>query len=160
MTNKIRKIDSTASPTQARATYGPATAGIEWDTGTETLVINPDGDRVSVQFFANVGTLTPTSSKFGADFTATFAATAGNNTIAWLGGQRIIVAGANLSKTGIGVAAMQGVYNVTGTNAGTLPKSAFTGEIHDNTTTADAAFVALIGGDSNVTSARAAYSVA
>lgn len=45
MNTKIRKIRSTAVPAPSRAQYGPATAGIEWDTAFNELIINPDGVR-------------------------------------------------------------------------------------------------------------------
>jgi hypothetical protein len=31
LNNKVHKIDSSQSPTPAKATYGPATSGLEWD---------------------------------------------------------------------------------------------------------------------------------
>lgn len=43
MFNRIRKIDSSAVPTPARAYHGPATAGIEWDIAEDGLILNPDG---------------------------------------------------------------------------------------------------------------------
>jgi hypothetical protein len=42
--NKVRKIDSTATPTHARATHGPATAGVDYDTAVgKGFSCNPDG---------------------------------------------------------------------------------------------------------------------
>ena len=43
MFNRIRKINSVAVPTPARAYHGPAMAGIEWDEAEDALILNPDG---------------------------------------------------------------------------------------------------------------------
>lgn len=42
MNNKIKKVSSTATPKQARSYGGPATAGIEYDTARNALVLAPD----------------------------------------------------------------------------------------------------------------------
>lgn len=49
MNTKLRKIKSTVSPAPSRATYGPATVGVEWDTAIDALTINPDGTRRVLQ---------------------------------------------------------------------------------------------------------------
>lgn len=49
MNNKIKKVNATATPAQARSYGGPATAGIEFDTAADDLVLTPEA----------VGTLTP-----------------------------------------------------------------------------------------------------
>lgn len=49
MNTKIRKIKSTVSPAPSRASYGPATAGVEYDTAIDALTINPDGTRRVLQ---------------------------------------------------------------------------------------------------------------
>ena len=48
MFNKIKKIDSLATPTQVRSTYGPASAGVEWDIAEDGLVLDPDGTKRSL----------------------------------------------------------------------------------------------------------------
>lgn len=40
MNNKLHKVDTTASPVQARAYGGPATVGVEYDAGRKCLVID------------------------------------------------------------------------------------------------------------------------
>lgn len=56
MNTKIRKIRSTAIPTPSRVTYGPATAGIEFDTAFNELIVNPDGVRRRVPIDSQVPT--------------------------------------------------------------------------------------------------------
>lgn len=46
MNDKIKKIDSTKTPKQARSYGGPATAGVEYDNGRNTLIITPDSNVV------------------------------------------------------------------------------------------------------------------
>lgn len=45
MNTKIRKFRSTSLPTPSRAGYGPATAGVEFDTAFNEFIVNPDGNR-------------------------------------------------------------------------------------------------------------------
>lgn len=47
MNNKIKKVDSTKTPKQARSYGGPATAGIEYDSGRNALVVAPDSQQVA-----------------------------------------------------------------------------------------------------------------
>jgi hypothetical protein len=67
--------------------------------------------------------------------------------------------GANIAATDAYMAAVTGMYGITGTNATTYPACGVLGWIGDLTTTADAAFIALLDGDSGATSAGAAYGV-
>ncbi len=69
------------------------------------------------------------------------------------------ILGADLAATDAYESAITGLYGITGTNASVYPKTAVLGWIMDNTTTADAAFVALIDGDTQITQAGAAYAV-
>lgn len=160
MMNKIRKVDSSASPLQARVWYGPATVGVEWDiaAAVDTLVINPDADgRREVHTSGGAKVFNPASTKYVVDHVAEFNAAAGNNTLAWLGAFRSIVKGATMTKTGNSVSAIHGVYWVTGTNASVWPLSAILAEIHNGVTVADAAFVAMTG---LAVTPRALYGVA
>jgi len=69
------------------------------------------------------------------------------------------VLGANMTRTDNYIGGLIGAYNVTGTNASTYPVGAVLGEVGDTTTTADGAVVAILGGDSGVTTAGAAFKV-
>ena len=69
------------------------------------------------------------------------------------------VAGSNLTKTHNYVVGTTGTYNVTGTNASVFPKVGVLGVIGDTTTTADAAVMAFVDGDSGETRAGAAFKV-
>lgn len=160
MMNKIRKIDSSASPAHARVFYGPATVGVEWDiaASVSTLVVNPDVDgRREVHTSGGAKVFNPTGTKYVVDHVAEFNASAGSNTLAWLGAFRSIVKGATLTKTANSISAIHGVYWVTGTNPSTWPLAAILGEIHNGVTVADAAFVALTG---QAVTPRALYGVA
>lgn len=79
---------------------------------------------------------------------------------AYIAGVMGNILGSALTATNNLVAGVIGKYEVTSTNASTHPKAAVIGEIGDNTTTADGAFVAVIGGDSSSTQATAAFAVA
>ena len=69
------------------------------------------------------------------------------------------VTGSNLTKTHNYIIGATGTYNVTGTNASLFPKVGLFGVIGDTTTTADAAIMAFVDGDSGETRAGAAYGV-
>ena len=69
------------------------------------------------------------------------------------------VLGSALTKTKNIIAGIIGKYSIESTNASTYPKAGVIGEIGDATTTADGAFVAVLGGDSAQTNARAAFTV-
>ena len=69
------------------------------------------------------------------------------------------ILGADIAATDSYMAGVVGLYGITGTNATTYPACGVLGWIADETTTADAAFVALIDGDTGVTTAGAAYAV-
>jgi len=69
------------------------------------------------------------------------------------------ILGANITATDAYMAGVVGLYGIIGTNATTYPACGVLGWIEDTTTTADAAFVALIDGDTGVTTAGAAYAV-
>ena len=62
--NKIKKYDSSATPSQLQTDYGPATAGVQWDVVDDRLEVNPDGTQRS---FSGVlsGTAAPTTEKAG-----------------------------------------------------------------------------------------------
>jgi hypothetical protein len=88
MNNKIKKVDSTRTPRQARSYGGPATAGIEYDTGRDALVIAPDANTVAqasrlnkvypATFFKTyvlAGVLPATGTNYGAFFTAPYGVT-------------------------------------------------------------------------------------
>lgn len=61
--------------------------------------------------------------------------------------------------TDVYMAGAVGYYGVTGTNASVYPVGAVIGWVGGETTTADGAFVAVLGGDSGITRAGAAYTV-
>lgn len=61
--------------------------------------------------------------------------------------------------TDVYMAGAVGYYGVTGTNASVYPVAATLGWVGGETTTADGAFVAVLGGDSGITTAGAAYAV-
>lgn len=69
------------------------------------------------------------------------------------------VLGATLSKTKTYIGALIGKYSITGTRGSTYPQGAVIGEVADGVTTADGSFVAVLGGDSELTTANAAYGV-
>lgn len=104
-----------------------------------------------------------TSGIFATDYIARVPTNAGGSGLQWLGGVRYEISGANLTQTGNSSHAVHGVYNITGTNAGTMPKAAIVGEIHGNTNTADAVFMAVMGSDTgssaNQTTVSALYGV-
>jgi hypothetical protein len=52
-----------------------------------------------------------------------------------------------------------GLYSITGTNASKLPKAGVLGAIGDGTTSADAAVMALLDGDTASTTARAGFGI-
>lgn len=131
--------------------------GIVYDSVDNTLKFNKNDAIVNVLDSTPSPTISAASTSFALDIQPTLAATAGNDTLAWLGGERIYLQGANLSKTGNATVGLHSIYGITGTNAGTFPKAAVLGEFHAGTTTADAVFVAM-GGDG--ASARAMYGVA
>lgn len=135
----------------------PDAAGFVYDIVDNTLKFNKNGNIVNVVDSTPSPTISTTSSAFALDLQPTLAATAGNNTLAWLGGERIYLQGANLTGTGNATVGLHSIYGITGTNAGTFPKAAVLGEFHADTTTADAAFVAMGG---NNAQARAMYAVA
>lgn len=64
-----------------------------------------------------------------------------------------------LAKTKPILAGLIGKLSITGSRATTYSVSAIRGEVGDGVTDADGAFVAVLGGDSALTTARAAYSV-
>mgnify|MGYP001607314335 CR=1 FL=1 len=105
------------------------------------------------------GGISSLSSRYFVDVQATLAAAVGNNTASFNGAIRGMIKGAALTKTNVVQAGVHGVYWVTSTNASTWPTAAVIGEIHDGTTTADAAVLALVGGDSNTATAGAAFGV-
>lgn len=41
--NKIRKVDTSATPRQSRTDYGPATAALEYNDTKEAVEVNPHG---------------------------------------------------------------------------------------------------------------------
>lgn len=69
------------------------------------------------------------------------------------------VFGTNLTDTQNYIGGLIGKYSIDGTNASTYPVGGVLGIIGDLTTTADGAFVAVLDGDSGVTSAGAAFKV-
>lgn len=69
------------------------------------------------------------------------------------------VAGANLAGTSNFIAGTVGTYGVTGTNASKFYKVGLLGSVSSETTTADAAVMALLDGDSGLTTARAGYGI-
>jgi hypothetical protein len=80
MHNKIYKVDSTKTPVQARAFNGPATSGIEFDAGRDTLILNPDGTRRSYpsvwgEKFALFGANAQTQANYDVFFTAPYGVT-------------------------------------------------------------------------------------
>lgn len=68
------------------------------------------------------------------------------------------VQGSDLSKAGINVSAIRADYDVTGSNAAQM-KTAVLAAIQPGTSTADAAVIAYIEGDSGVAHAESAYAV-
>ena len=69
------------------------------------------------------------------------------------------VIGDDLTKDANTVAGLIGKLSVTGTRASTYPVAAVVAEVGDGVTEADGAVVAVLGGDSGVTTARAAFTV-
>lgn len=69
------------------------------------------------------------------------------------------VMGADLTKPHNIIGGVIGKMSVTGTNASDYPIAGVVGEIGDGVTAADGAFVAVLGGDSEQTNARAAFTV-
>lgn len=64
-----------------------------------------------------------------------------------------------LAKTKTYLAGVIGKLSVTGTRATTYPAAAIAAEVGDGVSEADGAFIAVLGGDSGQTNARAAYTV-
>ena len=75
-------------------------------------------------------------------------------------GVRGRVTGSDLTKTNNFIVGVTGSYNITGTNASEFPKAGVIGAVGDQSTTADAAFVAYVDGDGGETRAGAAFKVA
>lgn len=69
------------------------------------------------------------------------------------------VIGDALTKDADTIAGLIGKLSVTGTRASTYPVAAIVGEVGDEVSEADGSFVAVLGGDSGVTTARAAFTV-
>jgi len=67
------------------------------------------------------------------------------------------ILGADLTDDANYLAGVIGAYNITGTKTTTYPAGAVLGLIGDTVTQADGAFVAIIDGDSGVTTANAAF---
>lgn len=78
---------------------------------------------------------------------------------AFLAGVMGNVLGENLTETGNYVGGVIGAYNVTGTNASNYPKAGVIGDVGDQTTTANAAVLAVLDGDGGLTGAEAAFGV-
>lgn len=138
--------------------------GFVYDEVDNVFKFNKNGTIASIPDSTSNQTITDTiattSSEFTRDVITTFDAAVGNNTASINGAIRGIIEGAALTKTNVAQAGLYGVYWITSTNASNWPKAAVIGEVHDGTTTADGAFVAILGGDAGSTSARAAYTVA
>lgn len=86
MTNKVKKIHSTAKPTPARSYGGPATAGIEYDADRNTLILAPDPQSAKTplrhsfpdtwaETFVLSGTTAATAANYGEFFTAPYGVT-------------------------------------------------------------------------------------
>jgi hypothetical protein len=70
-----------------------------------------------------------------------------------------LISGENLTKTNNYLAGVIGKYNLTGTVASTYPKGGVLGIIASETTISDGAVVAVLDGDSGLTTGNAAYKV-
>lgn len=75
-------------------------------------------------------------------------------------GLRGRVTGSNLTGTKNYVIGTTGQYLITGTNSSTFPKAGIMGVVGSGTTTADAAVMAYLDGDSGLTTATSAFKVA
>lgn len=135
-------------------------------------VIGIAADGVQVAKFDSTGLVVTNST--GLSYSSTFTATgsrqllSGDLTVSgtpghaggYLAGIMGNILGTSITGTGnSNMAGVQGKYDISGTNSSTHAKGAVVGEVGDNTTSADGAFVAVLGGDSNTTSARAAFTV-
>lgn len=69
------------------------------------------------------------------------------------------IIGDALSKTKTYIGALIGKLSITGTNASSYPRAAVIAEVGDGVTAADGGFVSVLGGDSALTTANAAYGV-
>lgn len=69
------------------------------------------------------------------------------------------ILGDALTKTKTYIAAAIAKLSITGTNLSSYPRAAIAAEVGDGVTAADAAVIAVVGGDSAQTNARAAYAV-
>lgn len=69
------------------------------------------------------------------------------------------IIGDTMTKLGNILGGLIGKYSILGANASTYPKAGVIAEIGDGVEDADGAFVAVLGGDSEVTTARAAFTV-
>lgn len=75
-------------------------------------------------------------------------------------GVRGRVTGSDLTETNNFIVGVTGSYNINGTNASEFPKAGVIGAVGDQSTSADAAFVAYVDGDGGETRAGAAFKVA
>lgn len=138
------------------ATFTKAVDGtVSLDLGESTLQATLTGDEPIEIIDADAST--GSHQAIAADLE--LAATAGRDTSAYKGAIMGNVIGSALTKLGNIVAGIIGKYSIESTNASNYPKAGVIGEVGDSTTTADGAFVAVLGGDSGVTTARAAYTI-
>lgn len=138
-------------------------SGIQSSGGSSVLISQSDG-TVS----ASSASYAASTSKQAVSGDLNLAAGAGTSTAltsAYLaGGMGNVLLDGSLTNTENIVAGLIGKYNITGTNASTYPKAGVVGEISgaktgQTSSSADGAFVAVIGGDEGTVRARAAYTV-
>lgn len=138
------------------ATFTKAADGtVSLDLGESTLEATLTGDEPIE--IVDSDSSTGSHQTIAGDLNLT--ATAGRDTSAYKAAIMGNVIGSALTKLGNIVAGIIGKYSIESTNASNYPKAGVIGEVGDSTTTADGAFVAVLGGDSGVTTARAAYTV-
>jgi hypothetical protein len=116
-----------------------------------TLSVNKEANAIGGGSTVGIAGLTTVSANFGSsDYQSPASAQ----------GVRGRVTGSDLTKTNNFVVGVTGSYNINGTNASEFPKAGVIGAVGDQSTSADAAFVAYVDGDGGETRAGAAFKVA
>ena len=126
-------------------------------TNFELYIGNTDGNVNSIYAATTIANTVGSSSivNVSADFGSSDANDPGSAQ-----GLRGRVTGSNLTGTKNYVIGTTGQYLITGTNSSTFPKAGIMGVVGSGTTTADAAVMAYLDGDSGLTTATSAFKVA
>lgn len=129
---------------------------------TVAFINRPGGSESTQQVFAP-GTQSGTTSVQALAGDLTVAAGYGSSTatapVYAAGVMGNLISTTNMTATQNILGGVIGKYDLTGTNSSVMPKAAVIAELGDTSTTANGAVMAVIGGDSGVTTAQSAYGV-